>query len=200
MKVLIIDTSYYSSFSVGLLDGKDVYSIVSFYDNGASFVIFWRDLERLLSLSSIGKTDIDFVSVSVGPGPFTSLRNGISVAKTFSQILNVPIIPFSLIEVLEEVFFMVKPTLIFDGRAKKILIKRFDSNSLELVKISEFKPSDNEFLISIGCRDIFKGVDKMMLNFDVVPIGMISSVVLKKLEGGYKKTFSDVSPIYYKEL
>ncbi len=200
MRIVVIDTSYQYSFSIGLIDDNKSYSVNISFGDEDSFSLFWKGLEGLFSLCGVEKRKVDAVSVSIGPGPFTSLRNGVSVARTLSQVLSIPIIPFSLVEVLEEHFSKLEPTLIFDGRAKKILIKKFGFDNLELVKISDFNPSNDEFLVSVGCKKIFEGTGIVPVNFEVVPFEMVSKVILKKLNLGLKKDFNEVLPFYYKSL
>lgn len=139
MKVLIIDTSYSNAFSLGLLTDGFLFSMSYSFKNEIN-VNFWKTLEKLFEISKVNKLDIDVVSVSVGPGPFTSLRNGISIARTLSQINNIPLTKFSLVEVIESMFYTDVPITLFDGRAGKLLVKKPNVKDLELVKVEDFKP------------------------------------------------------------
>lgn len=201
MKILLIDTSYLETFSVALLDEKGFYS-TSFVSKENSSSNFWRELESLFFKRDIESKKIDIVGVSIGPGPFTSVRNAVSVARTISQTIGAKIIPFSLIEVIYKNFPHKKPVILFDGRAKKFLVKRPEVESLELVGESEIlrvlKPED--LVISVGCREMVERVGLTTLNFDYLPMDMILNLVLDKVNKGEFSNYLEVLPIYYKEI
>lgn len=199
MTTLIIDTSYSTSTSLGLDCEEKVYSLhLPLPDR--SFSKFWKGIETIFTLSGVKKTEIGAVAVSIGPGPFTSLRNGITVAKTTSQILGIPIITFSLTEVINFTFPDPKPTIIFDGRAGKILIKRPTSTTINVVKAQNFEPEENEFIISIGCKNLLKETQAKILNFNHLPIDMIAHLIRHKINNSDYERPENVLPIYYDTL
>lgn len=59
-------------------------------------------LERMFATADISMDGIDAIAVSVGPGSFTGLRIGVSMAKGIAQALNLPCIGVSTLEVLAE--------------------------------------------------------------------------------------------------
>lgn len=198
MKVLIIDTSYSNAFSLGLLTDGFLFSMSYSFKNEIN-VNFWKTLEKLFEISKVNKLDIDVVSVSVGPGPFTSLRNGISIARTLSQINNIPLTKFSLVEVIESMFYTDVPITLFDGRAGKLLVKKPNVKDLELVKVEDFKPLPGAKIVSIGCRKILNqsNID-FTLNFDFLPMDAISEVVRKKIDLKEFYHYNELLPLYYK--
>lgn len=195
--ILIIDTSYSHLLSIGLVKGSYIFSNQTIAEN--PLTVFWKSLENLLNLSESNKREIEYVSISIGPGPFTSLRNGISIARTISQILNIPIIKFSLTEVIENEFKHLKPTILFDGRAKKLVIKRFGSKNLELVKIDDLKNLEGT-LISIGCKEILPPQEKerILVEYNYIPIEMILKEIKNKINRSEFCNFNEVLPIYHK--
>lgn len=197
MKILIIDTSYLNHFSIGIFNEDKIYSSYVM-SNHNSFTSFWSELDKILKISKTNKKELDVISVSIGPGPFTSLRNGISIARTLSQILKIKIVKFSLVEVIEKLFSNspLKPTILFDGRAKKFLIKKHTSTKLELIKIQEFQPQEGEFVISVGCKDLIKNIN--IINFEYIPIPIILDFVKSKIQNQEFSNFNEVLPIYYK--
>ncbi|MGB9621457.1 MAG: hypothetical protein ACP5PT_02220 [Brevinematia bacterium] len=195
--ILIIDTSYSNLLSLGIVKGNFILSTQVKGEN--SFKLFWDTLGKLLDLSKSKKDEINIVSVSIGPGPFTALRNGISIARTISQIKNIPIVKFSLTEVIEEHFKNLEPSIIFDGRAKKLIIKRHKNLNLELIKIDELKYLDGN-LISVGCKEILKNseINKISINYEYLPIEMIFDTIKTKIENKEFYNFNEVLPIYHK--
>ncbi len=77
--------------------------------------------QSLLDKAELKLKDIDVIAVSKGPGSYTGIRAGVSMARAFGQILNKPLIgvgslePFALIK---EEDYLVCP--IFNARRKQI--------------------------------------------------------------------------------
>ena len=57
-------------------------------------------IDWLLKNVSIGKDELDLIAVSSGPGSFTSLRVGLSVAKGMAYSLNLKVVSVSSLEIL----------------------------------------------------------------------------------------------------
>lgn len=201
MKILLIDTSYLRAFSIALIDENSFHSnsFMSKYNSSSNF---WIELESLFSKGEIENKKIDVVAVSIGPGPFTSVRNAVSVARTISQTTGAKIVSFSLIEVVYKNFPFKKPVILFDGRANKFLVKRPDIETLELVGEDEIMQvlKMEDLIVSIGCRDMVERVGLITLNFDYLPTDMILNLVLEKTNKSEFSNYLEVLPIYYKEI
>ncbi len=68
-----------------------------------------RHLKEILPLSescikaaSIEKKDISYVAVSIGPGSFTGIRIGVTVARTLAQMLGIQVIGVSSLEGMKQ--------------------------------------------------------------------------------------------------
>ena len=98
MIVLGIDTST-SQTSVALWSQGDVVGAMQFagvrkHDDVVPAV------ERLLEWTGIDLGHVGGVAVGIGPGLYTGLRVGVEAAKTFAQVLRVPIVGVSSLDVL----------------------------------------------------------------------------------------------------
>ena len=103
MQVLCIDSSSKSA-SVAVCR-EDVLLCESFLNVGLTHsqtlsVI----LEDILKASGISLQDIDLVAVSSGPGSFTGIRIGVSLAKGIAQALSIDCVGISTLEVLAEAY------------------------------------------------------------------------------------------------
>lgn len=97
MKYLFIDTSAYNVNIAVVLDNEIVSSLTIANNQKLSEHIFIY-LEDVLKKGKININEIDMVFVTQGPGSFTGVRVGVTIAKTMAWALNIPIIPVSTLE------------------------------------------------------------------------------------------------------
>ena len=96
--ILAIETS--GPFcSVALRSGEEIKSNTTENENEHGLVIL-DFIEDLLSRSNLKKDELDLIAVSNGPGSFTGLRVGCSVAQALAFANNIPLIPLSSLAVL----------------------------------------------------------------------------------------------------
>ena len=96
--ILAIETSGLYC-SVALRSGKEIKSNLTENENEHGLVIL-DFIEDLLSRSNIKKDELDLIAVSNGPGSFTGLRVGCSVAQAIAFANDIPLIPLSSLAVL----------------------------------------------------------------------------------------------------
>lgn len=88
--ILVIDTIE-SDTGVGLT-GPNVFKIKTWISIRNQSQELLPNIDKLLKKNKIKPTQLKWVSVNLGPGSFTGLRVGISVANTFGYGLNIPVI------------------------------------------------------------------------------------------------------------
>lgn len=96
---LVIDTCN-SNLTVALIRNNSILSIYNeriFTD--LSTKIF-PVMQEVFIKANIEPKDIDTIFVANGPGSFTGIRIGVTVAKTYAWALNKKIIPFSSLEMM----------------------------------------------------------------------------------------------------
>jgi tRNA threonylcarbamoyladenosine biosynthesis protein TsaB len=84
--ILFINTSDKDRITLGL-DGK-MFTAEARQDKSQKLLPFLHDL---LKKEKINIKDISEIKVNTGPGSFTGLRVGLSVANTIAWVLNIPI-------------------------------------------------------------------------------------------------------------
>ena len=99
MKILYIDTSSSYLYSAIVEDGKLLSSIQNDYGQALSEVALPRIVE-MFQKSSISPKDIDKIIVVNGPGSFTGIRIGITIAKVYAWSLNIPITTITSLEAM----------------------------------------------------------------------------------------------------
>lgn len=96
---LLIDSSD-QNLSIGLAEGDHIISFVSYpaWQRQSELLVF--ELDRILKLHNISRTDIANVVVGKGPGSYTGVRIAMSVAKVICVALNIPLYLASSLEIL----------------------------------------------------------------------------------------------------
>jgi tRNA threonylcarbamoyladenosine biosynthesis protein TsaB len=99
MKILSIDTSNYV-LGIGLVDDSQVMGeyISNLKKNHSVRVM--PAIQTLMKECGIKPADLDKIVVAKGPGSYTGVRIGVTIAKTLSWTLNKPIAGVSSLEVL----------------------------------------------------------------------------------------------------
>lgn len=94
MKYLYLDTSTSYLYAGVVSENELVSEIKDKLDNNLStFSLFL--IEKMFNALQITPKDIDKIIVVNGPGSFTGVRIGITIAKTWAWALNIPIITIS---------------------------------------------------------------------------------------------------------
>ncbi|CAM3893183.1 tRNA (adenosine(37)-N6)-threonylcarbamoyltransferase complex dimerization subunit type 1 TsaB [Cytobacillus oceanisediminis] len=109
MKVLSIDTSNYP-LGVALLEGDKVIGeyITNVKKNHSVRVM--PAIEMLMKDCDVKPADLDKIVVAKGPGSYTGVRIGVTIAKTLAWTLNIPLAGVSSLEI-----FAASAGRYFDG-------------------------------------------------------------------------------------
>ena len=91
MKILGIETSTMVG-SVAITDGEGVRAELTLNSPETHATRLMPSIDYLLRGSDLALGDLDLITVATGPGSFTSLRIGISTAKSLAHVLGKPII------------------------------------------------------------------------------------------------------------
>ena len=125
--ILAINTSTLQ-FSLALLkrNGTVAAEQVMFRKKG-NFGNLMPAVEHLLSVSDAGPGDLSGIAVAIGPGSFTGLRIGISLAKGLCHALQIPIAGVSSLEALaSQIPFAMSPVIpVLRSRKEEVFTARF---------------------------------------------------------------------------
>ncbi|MCH1627444.1 tRNA (adenosine(37)-N6)-threonylcarbamoyltransferase complex dimerization subunit type 1 TsaB [Fredinandcohnia quinoae] len=121
MKVLSIDTSN-NVMGIGLLDGEKVVGeiITNLAKNHSIRVM--PAIEQLLLECGLKVNELDKIVVAKGPGSYTGVRIGVTIAKSLAWALNIPLVGISSLEALAANgrFFNGFISPIFDARRGQV--------------------------------------------------------------------------------
>lgn len=96
---LFIDT-HSKNLNIGLLKKEKLIDSVSMESNNSHSINTIYNIDLLFKHNNITPKDIDKIFVINGPGSFTGVRIGVTIAKTLAWTLNLPIIPLSSLELV----------------------------------------------------------------------------------------------------
>ena len=145
-------------------------------------VITMPTIDEILNKNNIKATDLNEILVVNGPGSFTGVRIGVTIAKTFAYLLNIPI---KVIDVLEmKSIFINKPNKIViesEKNGKYIGIFNDDKKYLYLTN-SEYKEFEKNNEISL-IEDIdYEKVYEYLKTKESINPHAVNPLYIKKIE------------------
>jgi len=141
MRVLSIDTSNYA-LGVALLDGTEVKGeyITNLKKNHSVRVM--PAIEMLMKDCDLKPADLEKIVVAKGPGSYTGVRIGVTIAKTLAWTLNIPLVGVSSLEVLAASagrYFDGAISPLFDARRGQIYTGLYKFNQGKVTTLKEDK-------------------------------------------------------------
>ena len=99
MRKMIIDTSSKILYISFLVNDKEIYQVATTGLNNHSEILI-ADIQKGFEICNLEVKDFDEIIVGIGPGSYTGLRVGLTVAKMFSWTLQIPLYTVSSLDVL----------------------------------------------------------------------------------------------------
>ena len=138
MKYLFIDSATTNLVVAIIIDNKLTYSFNNNIGHDTSSQMM-PVLEQAFEKSNITPKDLNKIFIVTGPGSFTGIRVGLTVAKTMAYCLNIPIIPVSSLAVLAS---KKAGTALINARRGYVFAGSYDENLNNTFKDS-YIPMDN---------------------------------------------------------
>tara|TARA_B100000579_G_scaffold387022_1_gene359160 strand:- start:74 stop:745 length:672 start_codon:yes stop_codon:yes gene_type:complete len=156
--ILAIETSSVHC-SIGIGKNKELYIEHSQEKNSHGKEIFGF-IDKLLKKAQLKKEEIDFIALSIGPGSFTGLRVGCSVAQGLAFGLEKKILPLSSLVILAQNGFLENEIkelyIVKEAHMNDLYIGHFtrSTNDLALPMMADLaiKKTELEKFISVDCR------------------------------------------------
>ncbi|WP_342462935.1 tRNA (adenosine(37)-N6)-threonylcarbamoyltransferase complex dimerization subunit type 1 TsaB [Ureibacillus sp. FSL K6-8385] len=128
-------------------------------------------IEEVFRKSNLTPVDIDAIAVSEGPGSYTGLRIGVTIAKTLAWTLRKPLAGVSSLKVLASNAELYKGIIcaLFDARRKNVYAAAYRGMNLETV-IPEHHGSLEELLQQLkeyNDQILFVGMDVQKFKEDI---------------------------------
>lgn len=158
-----------------------VFSSQNTNDHGS---VIFEFIESALDEGGILKNDLDYIALSTGPGSFTGLRIGCSVAQGLAYGLNIPILPISSLKILAQQVIDIENSLnisvIIDAHMQELYIGEYKNedghaemiNKDFAIEKSEFeiysKENNESLFIGSGCNYLAEELKKNAIG-DITP-------------------------------
>ncbi len=173
MKILYLDTTSSFLYTAILEDNKVIAEVKEELGNNLSDYTLPR-IEGMMKIKNISVDEIGKIIAVNGPGSFTGIRIGLTIAKTMAWAKNIPIIPISSLEAMalssDANYDYVVPAI--DARRNYLYASIYDAKNNNFVMNEQYINADtlNIALENLSKDSItFISNDKINVNYDVQP-------------------------------
>lgn len=166
------------------------------HSNNCNSSILASLINGLLVKNSVAATELDFISVTVGPGTFTGLRVGISLAQGLSYSINKPIVPVNVLDAItSQAEYGDKIPVAFHSHADFFYYRNPNiDDSIRLITIDEI---EGQAIYGCNLDQYSDLIDYKKINFTAVDVGKYSLVHYNLLK---QDDIGSISPIYLNEF
>ena len=190
MKTLFIST-YNELITIGLLINNQLVSKKEKISNRNHSIYTVPLIDEVLKDNNMIPKDLNEIIVINGPGSFTGVRLGITVAKTLGYTLNIPVKVISSIEALAVSDNIVKDKIIVINDSKGKYYGIFKSNKLieiNYLSLDDFdliiNKDENQKLIIIEAKTLdLEAICKYCNNIESTPAHAVKALYIKELSG-----------------
>lgn len=209
MKILVFDTCFNKTYIVLKDDEKIIESeVISSTDENYHSVFLIPQIRDMLVKNSLKFEDIDALGVNIGPGSFTGIRAGITIARVLAQQTNIKLVGVPSLEILARINNSDKNTVVVtDARKNKVYFARYSKTETlvepRLVEKDELisNLTDDDVVISdksIGSYLDDNNVNHIVYEENDEKLGeYLIDIVSKKLEKAEDDyNWAKVKPLY----
>ncbi len=167
MKTLVFDTCFNKSYIVlsennKIINAEIIQSTESNYHS--AFLI--PKIRDLLKTNNIQVKDLDAIGINIGPGSFTGIRAGITIARVMAQQANLKLIGITSLEILSKLAENKENTIVtLDARKNKVYFAQY---------------KNSEEIISACLIDKEELIDKINNNTSIIADSSISAYLKEK--------------------
>lgn len=177
MTILAIDTSN-QTLGVALVEGNTIIAEHITYIQKNHSVRAMPAIESLLKEVEKRPSDVKKIVVAIGPGSYTGVRIGVTIAKTMAWSLQVPVVPVSSLKALAANGHYFAGTIcpLFDARRGQVYTGLYQYDGRKLVTIEE----DQNVLMKDWLQKLKK--EKLPVLFLGHDVSVYQNVIQESLE------------------
>lgn len=191
---LIIDTSS-KHLAVGIADDHEVLYKVQYLALQKQSELATLEIEKALKTLDIDSKELSRIIVTKGPGSYTGVRIGLTIAKVMSYVHNIPVCAVSTLQSLVGV--EPKAIALLDARSDKAYVGVYDFGKQKvkekIVELTQVK----DILNNYPEYKVFG--DRELTGLLAVPVDILENMfrVSKNLEN--EKYVDTLVPVYLKD-
>lgn len=218
-RILAIETATDVS-SVALFEEGRLVALQENHSNRTHARLVTVMIDRILQDLELRPQDLSAVAVAKGPGSYTGLRVGVSVAKGLCMALEIPLLSVGSLEALawsvQDIAAAMQAHIcpMIDARRMEVFVQRFDEEGNALstteAKIMDEQAFSQELekgkLIFVGdgaekCRPIFAGnPNAVVLGTRLSSAAYMGAIAHRRLLAGEVEDLVTFEPFYLKEF
>lgn len=200
MNILAFDTSlnktYLALYSKGNIYSEIIESSVEKYHS--AYLI--KKIVELLEKQELTPQDINVLSTNIGPGSFTGIRVGLTVARAFAQGTNADVVGINSLELISKAHSQNAITIL-DARKNKAYVGNEKSVELiDLETLAEFLKKDNYVVISdTKMQEFLQKQNINTINFEQETLNygeILIKITQEKLEKKLATKWQELKPLY----
>lgn len=190
--LLAIDTATRYA-SVALYDESGVLAEQTWRSNNRHSVEMMPAIDAMMTRQGFAKEDLEAVAVAKGPGSFTGLRIGMSIAKGLCLALDIPIIAIPTLDIIAyAVGDPGAPVLaVLEAGRGRVCVARYgfdeglpvQEEEIELVRSAEWVPPPEDFVFVAG--EVNERLAERLLGLDHADNIAISSLAGSLRRAGF---------------
>jgi tRNA threonylcarbamoyladenosine biosynthesis protein TsaB len=184
---------------------------VALFDGSSANVIAWNarrnhtvttleQIDHLLRLSGIELSDLGAVAVAIGPGSFSALRVGSSIAKGLSFAMNIPLLGVSTTEAIaSQLRWTDRPVIaVMTAGRGRVVWSRYETGTLvdgpRNTTVAELKDSVGDALVA-GETNLLDSIDAIELPV-AGRVEQIARVGWARFTSGERDDPAMIEPLY----
>lgn len=204
-KIVIIDTTINSCY-VALTNGASVLGVKQHHDAKSQAAFINTAIKELLDEQGFSFNDLSAVACCMGPGSYTGLRIGLSTAKGLSFALDLPLIGFNRMELIDQ---LVEAIVLIKARVGEYFIAHYKKGAVVLNPVHQLADQVENYLSTfsnskvyiIGEEDTFSTYAPIYLPEDYLyKIEDAAGLILQKHVAKIYEDVANVEPLYLKSV
>ncbi len=185
MKILYLDTSSSFLYTAVLEDDRIISQIKEKLDNNLSAFALSK-MEKMLKDNNIAVDDIDKIIAVNGPGSFTGIRIGLTIAKTLAWAKKIPIIAISSLKAMALSSYADYDYIVpaIDARRNYLYASIYDVSNKEFIMHEKHILLDTleAAIDNLPGKACFITNDKISVNYDVQPYDPNISLIVSEVK------------------
>ena len=139
MNILAFDTSLNKTYMALSLGEKVFEKVFETDEKNYHSAYLISGIKEICEGNNFALKDLDLIAVNNGPGSFTGIRVGVTVAKTMAKELETKVLGISSLNILYRAYQNLDPDIILDARREMFYFRTPDetNNKIKLVPYLE---------------------------------------------------------------